>query len=465
MQGISIFRSVFLCCSVFAALYLFNFIFSSCAQIGMPVGGPRDTLPPVLVSAAPPNFSTDFSGARITLTFDEYIQLDNPFQNVLISPLPKKSPFIDFRLRTVTVRMYDTLQPNKTYSIQFGKTIRDLNEGNPFQDFDYVFSTGSYIDSLSISGSVTLAETGKTDSTLTVMLYTDLSDSAVYKQKPEYVTKLSGTGEFRFKYLSPGTYHIFALKDQGGQYLYNNPEQLFAFSDSAINLDAGYTGQVQLHAYEEEKPAQKAAAAVADTSLKVLTNVQGGVLDLLSPLRLTFNHPLRSFDSARVRLTDTLYNPVGRVPFSVDTSGKVVSVSRPWQGGEEFVLVIPADAVTDTSGRHLADSDTLRFRLKNESDYGSLKLTFKNLEKYENPVLQLVPESGTMESYPLTSGVFEKKLIAPGTYQVRILEDINRNGVWDPGNYAKRRQPELVHRVGEPISVRANWDNERDIEL
>jgi len=459
------FQTPFLFILTIGVIYILTVFTSGCAQIGMPVGGPKDTIPPVLVSANPPNKSLDFKGNKISLTFDEYIQLDNPIQNVIVSPLPRKQPFIDYKLKTVTVKLYDTLQPDKTYSLQFGNTIKDLNEGNPFKGFDYVFSTGKTIDSFSFSGNVLLAESGKIDSTLTVMLYSDLSDSAVCKNKPEYIARLNKSGNFTFRYISPGNYNIFALKDEGGQFIYNNPEQLFAFDDSVLHLNENFKEKIQLYAYQEEKPAAKPTVAKTDTTLKFSTNLKAGTQDLLEPLILTFNNPLKKFDSSVAILTDTLFKPVGDVRYSVDSTGKVITVAHNWPGGTDFRFFIPENAATDTSGHSFAKNDTLKFKTKNESDYGSIKLTFKNLEKYQNPVLQLVPESGTMESYPLLSNVFTKKLVTPGSYAIQILEDKNKNGKWDPGDYAKRIQPEIVHRLAEPLTIRANWDNERDIEL
>lgn len=450
---------------VIVVMYYVTTMSIGCAQVGMPVGGPKDSLPPVLLNSTPPNYSTNFNTNRITLTFNEYIQLDNPLQNVLISPLPKKPPFIDFKLKNVTIKLYDTLQPGKTYSIQFGNTIRDLNENNPFKDFDYVYSTGNYIDSMKINGNVLLAESGTTDSTLTVLLYSDLSDSAVFKHKPEYISKLNKAGDFTFKNLSPGTYHIFALKDEGSQYIYNNPTQLFAFADSAINLTDTFKTSIRLFAYKEEKSPEKPATGKQDTTLTVTSNLKSGAQDLLTPLVLSFNHPLSAYDSSKILLTDTLFNVIPGVHYSLDTTGKQLSVRYDWQGSTDFKLLIPENAVTDTNNRHLAKTDTLSFKTQNETDYGSIKLTFKNLDKYQNPVLQLVSGKDILESYPLSSTVFQKKLIYPDTYHIQILEDRNKNGNWDPGNYSKRLQPEIVHRIEQTISIRANWDNERDIEL
>src|ERR1700733_14182225 len=139
---------------------------SGCAQIISPTGGSRDTIPPVLITARPALNTTNFKGNRIILTFDEYILLDQVRDNLLVSPTPKQDPYVDYKLKTVTIKIRDTLQPNTTYRIDLGNAIRDNNENNILKHFAYVFSTGSFIDSLTFSGKVQVAETGKADSTL-----------------------------------------------------------------------------------------------------------------------------------------------------------------------------------------------------------------------------------------------------------------------------------------------------------
>lgn len=134
-------------------------LISGCAQIIAPTGGPRDSLPPKLISANPALNATNFTGNRIILNFDEYVQIQDLQQNLLVSPTPKNTPYIDYKLRTVTIKLRDTLEPNTTYTINLGNSIRDLNEGNQIKDFRYVFSTGSTIDSLQFSGKVQVAET------------------------------------------------------------------------------------------------------------------------------------------------------------------------------------------------------------------------------------------------------------------------------------------------------------------
>ena len=188
---------------VILVLFKLEFFTVGCANMIPPTGGPRDSLPPKLVSVRPGDSTRNFNAKRITFEFNEYVQVDNPTQNVLISPTTKISPEFKPKLKTVTVIFTnkDTLDPNTTYSINFGNTIKDVNEGNVMRDFTYIFSTGAVIDSLSITGKVIMAETGKTDSTLIAVLYTNLDDSAVYKETPRYITRISRDGSFTFQNL------------------------------------------------------------------------------------------------------------------------------------------------------------------------------------------------------------------------------------------------------------------------
>src|SRR5690606_11355640 len=129
-------------------------------------------------------------------------------QNLLVSPVPKITPTVESKLREVTVTLRDTLEENTTYSLNFGDAIKDVNEGNPVRNFTYIFTTGSRLDSLSITGNVLLAESGKVDTTLIVVLQTDYADSAL-RERPRYVAKLDSRGYFRFGNLPAATYALY----------------------------------------------------------------------------------------------------------------------------------------------------------------------------------------------------------------------------------------------------------------
>jgi uncharacterized protein (DUF2141 family) len=450
--------------------YLLSIMGSGCAQIGMPTGGPRDTIPPVLLNANPPNKTVHFDGNRITFTFDEYVHLQDLQKYLLVAPEPKIIPNITSKLKTVSIRIRDTLQTNTTYSFQFGDALQDINENNPIHNFTYVFSTGSYIDSLTFSGNVVLAETGKVDSTMLVFLYKNLDDSAVYKQKPRYVARLDSAGKFQFRYLAAGTYHLYALKDESGQKMYNNPSQLFAFADSVIHI-SNHVTPVELFAYVEEKntkPTTNTAAAIKknpEKTLKYTTSLSNNVQDLLTPLKINFQVPLKNYDSTKIHLTDTLYHPVQTAAILIDTTFKQITVKNNWIEDTRYKLVIDKDFAIDTLGDELKKPDTLSFKTKAEREYGSLKLNFTNLQKIAHPVLQFVQNNEIVDSFKITSPTLTIKLFNPGDYELRILNDENENGTWDPGNYHLKKQPEKVIAIPKKISIRADWDNESNVEL
>ena len=167
-----------------------------CAKRGSISGGLKDTIPPVLKVSSPKNFSTDFSGKSIRLTFDEYVKLKDVNKQLIISPpFSKKPQLLPLTAsKTITINLLDTLQPNTTYSLNFGQSIEDNNEGNPYKKFKYVFSTGHYIDSLTIGGTIKDAYAKKAESNVSVLLYEineKYNDSIIYKQDPRYITTTS----------------------------------------------------------------------------------------------------------------------------------------------------------------------------------------------------------------------------------------------------------------------------------
>ena len=452
---------------LFISIYIFTTFNSGCAQIGAPTGGVKDTLAPVLVKANPDLKALNFKGNKITLTFNEYVEVLDVQNNVLVSPLQKNNPSINNNLKTVTIKLRDSLQPNTTYSINFGNAIRDNNEGNIFSNFTYVFSTGNTIDSLSLSGKVLLAETGLADSTLSVLLYSNTNDTAVQKTRPNYVTKLKGDGSFQFNYLPQGNFKIYALKDGDGGKTYNAKTELFAFLDSPIRVNT-QTSSVLLFAYSEEKPKDNKTISVLkpalEKKLKYSSNLSG-TQDLLLPLTLSFNNPLKVLDTSKISFTDSNYIKIAGAYPVTDSTGKIISFNPTWKPGESYLLIINKDAVQDSAGTSLAKNDTLKFTAKKEADYGKVLLRFKNYDQSKNPVLQFISNQTVKYSYPLSGAEWTNSRFPPGEYELRILYDDNKDGIWTPGNYLKKLQPEKAITLPQKIALRADWDNERDIEL
>ena len=218
-------------------LLFVTFLNQHCANAVAPTGGPKDTTPPVVVEAVPKNNSTQFIGKKIEITFDEFITLDNANQNVMISPPMSEKPDIKLKNKTVIVKFKEDLAPNTTYTINFGSTIKDLHEGNPFNDYVYSFSTGDHIDTLSIAGKLLNAEDKKPVEGAYVGLYDadrDNLDSLPMTTAPNYITKTDKDGNFRLNGLANKHYLVFGLKDANANLYFDLPNESVAFLDSLV---------------------------------------------------------------------------------------------------------------------------------------------------------------------------------------------------------------------------------------
>ena len=461
-------KRILLILAFFAGAYMITTLNSGCAQISAPTGGATDSLPPRLVKAAPEMNTSNFTGNKVSLTFDENIDLQELQGNVIISPLQKTTPTITYNRKSVSIKFRDTLQPSTTYSVDFGNAIKDVHEGNILKNFTYVFSTGQTIDSLTLNGNVILAETGKVDSTLSVLLYLNTNDTAVLKTKADYIARVDGKGAFQFSYLPEKSFRIYALKDGDGGKTYNSKTELFAFYDSIIN-PAFNTKPLQLFAFAEQKPDNNKIISVlktaADKKLKYNNTLMAQMQDLLQPFELSFNNPLQLFDTARAMLTDSNYKPISKYTSIIDSTRKKITIQTTWIPGSTYFYILPKDAVQDSTGNYLSKSDTIRFNTKNSTDYGTVTLRFSNLDLTRNPVIQFTDGETVKSSFPLKATEWTNNRFPPGEYSIRILYDKNNNGTWDPGNYAQKTQPEKVSSLDMKLAIKADWDNERDIKL
>ena len=239
-------------CSKTRVILLFVVLaLSSCAKRGSISGGLKDTLAPVLKICIPKNYTTNFNAKTVQFTFDEYVKLKNVNKQLIVSPPLKYQPEITpaTASKTITLKIKDTLAPNTTYSFNFGESIQDNNEGNPLRQFKFLCSTGSYIDSLSIKGTIADAHDKKTDHFVSVMLYEaneKYTDSIIFKENPRYVTNtLDSATTFQLVHLKAGKYLLVAVKDQNNNYRFNPKEDKIGFSrhfitvpnDSVFNLN------------------------------------------------------------------------------------------------------------------------------------------------------------------------------------------------------------------------------------
>ena len=210
-------------------------VFIACASMGTPDGGPYDEEPPVLVEAKPAIGATNVKTGKITLDFDENIKLVNAFENVVVSPPQSQMPEIKYSGKRVTVELMDTLLPNTTYSIDFGDAIVDNNEGNPYEDFAYYFSTGDVVDTLAVSGTVLNAEDLEPIKGIVVGLHSCIDDSAFTKKAFERVARTDSRGHFVIKGIAPGKYRVYALGEANNNYLFDQKSETLAFMDTYVS--------------------------------------------------------------------------------------------------------------------------------------------------------------------------------------------------------------------------------------
>jgi hypothetical protein len=209
-----------------------------CAKISSPSGGLRDRKPPVVVKSVPLNGARNFKGNKVEIMFDEYVVLDNITEKFLVSPPMKKKPRVFVRGKGVVIEFEEKLKDSTTYTFNFLDAVRDLNEGNILQNYQFVLATGSVIDSLSVTGNIYNANNLEVPEKTIALMYRELADSAVEKHLPEYISRVDPTGYFRINNIRPGTYRLFGLKDADNSKNYNLPDEDFAFMDSTIAITA-----------------------------------------------------------------------------------------------------------------------------------------------------------------------------------------------------------------------------------
>ena len=225
---------------LFVLLVLTAALVIKCAHPVAPSGGPKDVAPPIILETTPENGSASFTTNKFTLKFNEYISLDNIQQQALISPPMNEMPEFRIKGKSVDVKFIEDLKPNTTYSVYFGDAIVDITENNPLANYTYIFSTGDYVDSLSLSGYVYNALDLMPLEEVYVMLYKDNNDTIVFDSLPYYVvpyylSKTNELGRFQFNGLSDDDYLLFAISDQNSNYIFDQPGEQIAFLDSLIH--------------------------------------------------------------------------------------------------------------------------------------------------------------------------------------------------------------------------------------
>lgn len=444
-----------------------------CANIVPPSGGPRDSIPPYAVYAKPKDSSVGIAPKEILISFNEYVTTNALQEQLIVSPNIKNNPLVDQRLNMVRIRLSDSLNANTTYSLQFGNAIRDVNEGNIIQNYTYVFSTGNQIDTGKLFGKVQIAETGLVDSTLIAVLHPIDNDSAIYKDKPNYYSRINGQGVFEFKFLPAKAFNIYVVPNDYNK-KYDDSTKLFAFLNTTVH-PATTKDSIQLYAFEAAPKKERKLLSIAGAKnakkqspvLKYSSNLEGKEKDILSPLTLNFETPIRLNDSFKIGINDTnLVQQEGATVLVNAQNKQQVEIDFPWEANTDYRLLVPQKSIQDSLFNFLAKADTISFKTKPESSYGTAILRINGFQQFEHPVLLLIQDQKVKFSYPITQNILRIPLLPPGDYQLKLLTDNNQNGHWDTGQFmGKKMQPEIVRNLKLILNIKSKWDNEMNLIL
>ena len=391
----------------------------SCANIGNPSGGPIDKTPPIFMRSNPTPNAANVKDRKIEIFFDEIVSLKDPSTKIIVSPAQTEMPRMSALGRKVTVELVDSLLPNTTYTIDFSNSIQDNNEGNAIDNFAFAFSTGSVIDSMRVSGYVLDSRTLEPMQSVVVGLQSNLADSAFHKEKLQRVALTNDRGQFTIRNVSPGSYHIFALKDLDRDYKFGNPTEDIAFLDSIIvpsigSREAADTVYNDLNEIDTIMRATRPAYFPNDILLSMFNEDRKSQY-LANNLRV---------DSTRISLTfaaasDTLpsLSIVGRndVPdqwYTLERSQTndtlTYWIRPPHLVSADTLMVATTYLRTDTASNLSWGTDTLKFTFQRQ----------KAKKKKKNEGTDSLEQIRFMELHPLANGtqeVYAPLLLQTGT--------------------------------------------------
>lgn len=306
-----------------------------CANIREPMGGPIDSIPPVLLDEQPPNLSTNFSAKKVVLTFDEFIRINNVSREISISPDMEAFPQFKVKRKQLEIEFPDSLAENTTYLINFGRAIADNNEGNPLLDYTYVFSTGDNIDSLSISGTVINAQTNEPEPLISVILIPTSQDSTFGKRKANIFSTTDSLGNFKLNYLRSDDYRIYALKEQNNDRIYNSPEEWIGFLPDSISLNSD-TSNIILWTSKETpenfRILDRKIEPKGSISLRFNLPLEDPKIKITDPDSLDLTkivHYNRQRDSATIWVADMGFDSIKMQVFSSDSLMDSLLIRRP----------------------------------------------------------------------------------------------------------------------------------------
>lgn len=501
----------------------FVLILISCASVQQLDGGDKDTIAPKVVSTYPDSGSLNINSTSFNFIFDEYIATTNISELLIISPSQKKPPKVEIKGKKLTIQLNDILQDSTTYTIQFNGSIIDINESNPIDNYNYIFSTGTYLDSLTASGVVIDILTNKPCDACNVHLYKDLNDSLIINNKPDYVTKTDKNGKYKFTNLPFSTYNIVALLDKNKNLKLDKDESVTLSQEITTGSDSTYSHKLfpneNNDKYKLDQISKKVPGIITIISNKPLQR---------DSLKLYINDSLSSYSISQSKDTITTYYTPTR-----DTTS-VLAIYSQDSFNFKYILNLSSLKYSLNLSNSLNDRDlilksktpilkidTTKIKIYADSQLlDILKYTIYNTQVKirtntitENNTYQLLLEEGaltdvlnqisksdTIDIKPATNHKSSLALsltgtnslsyiislkqgktliynnyissdtsilynnLKPGTYKLEIIQDRNQNGIWDTGDFISKKEPESI-QLSDDIEIRENWDKELIINV
>jgi len=460
-------------------------LLASCANMVPPEGGKKDTRPPKLLSVNPPDSQLNIRATKIEMRFNEYIDLNNPNTEIQVSPLLPFPPSVVAVGKKVIIKIPDSaLFNNTTYRIYTREAIKDLHEGNAFKPYTYTFSTGSYFDTMQISGMVYDAATGIQDTGAFILLYDAAkSDSIVVKEKPRYVYRVQ-KGQFTISGLPNRKFKIYALHDANGNLVYDGKGERIAFVDGLVSPTDTFGEPIVLKSFKEiiidtlpaipkaklasfrdkNKPAER---VLLGYKVDVDTNaVRKRVFDINKPLNVILDRAADTINKEKMFLSYDSAGITVEVAFALkkDTlKHEVLHIKANWLEDAVYTLRLQKGFVKDSLGNE-ASMSKYTFRTKYDDDYAKLEVRFPEKYVSKKYLYMLCTEADTLYFKPIADTVIKLKKLMPGAYTMRIIVDENLNGKWDTGDLFLKKQPEEVIPYTEGVQLKASWEHLIDFE-
>lgn len=498
-------------------------IHSSCANMVGLTGGEKDTAAPVLIKAKPANMETNFKSKNIELVFNEYLQLKNPDEQIIIGPSAGLKLKTKLNGKKISLTIDGELKPNTTYSINFGESIADFTESNILKDFSYVFSTGSKLDSISIRGQIKDAFKNEFLKDVIVGLYANtLNDSNIYLNKPDYYARTNAQGYYQIKNIKEGNYQVSALLESNNNKKYDDDDEMIGFSpnilalknDTALSVIPIFKGipskvKIKDSSYTNKKITLIFNQKVNKIKYQLIPNVEVDLVDKLNTdsleiylkeksdsIKLIFDAEnyhdtvvLKNEKNKRKSLLgleinnqksinishsepltilnkDSIYlktDSIKYIPATIKLSNnrKNITINYDYLTEKKYTLII-GDSVLKDFNNEYNKKIQYNVKLYNEESLGNIVITAKQSD--HNYIYELISNDKVVARIISKEEKINFRNINPGDYKIRIIQDDNNNNYWDTGDYLNKKQAEIVNYYPGNIKVRANWDLELNIK-